>query len=171
MIALLLQIVSVAAVVGYFLYWCAAMRRRKAQTWDGLVARLRMDWTPRAVQESVRNADEATTPEDLWQSLDGPRGLCVMYQNARVMMEMANFAVRHNAAVDRELVVQLHKDALRIRVLVGTALAQYAFTQVNARISASALRAAASYTGMMAHMTDLMQAANGGAQTAMAGAM
>jgi len=171
MIALLLQVAAVALVAGYLLHWRAATRRRNAQTWEALVAQLRLDWTPRAVQESVLNANETTTPEELWQSFEGPHGLCVMYQNARVMMEMADYAARHGSLADPALLTQLRNDAFQIRVRVGMVLTQYAFTQVNASISASALRAAARYTGMMAHMTELMQATAGGAQPALIGAM
>ena len=41
-----------------------------------------------------------------------------MYQNARVMLEMADYAAKHCEGVDRLLVETLHSDAMQIRVCV-----------------------------------------------------
>ncbi|MGH9343674.1 MAG: hypothetical protein ACRD19_07935, partial [Terriglobia bacterium] len=83
--------------------------------------------------------------------------LWVMYQNARVMLEMANFAARSSGDVDKLLVETLHSDAMQIRVCVLTALAQYAFTQASEGVRVNAYRAASMYTGMAARMTRLLQ--------------
>ncbi|MGC9223122.1 MAG: hypothetical protein ACP5E2_04310 [Terracidiphilus sp.] len=99
----------------------------------------------------------SATPEDAWVRMEGPRGLWVMYQNARVMLEMADYAVRNCKGVDRLLIETLHSDAMQIRVCVLMALAQYAFTQAGEGVRVNAYRAAAMYTGMAARMTQLLQ--------------
>jgi hypothetical protein len=89
--------------------------------------------------------------------MNGPRGLWVMYQNARVMQEMADYAAKNCEGVDRLLVETLHSDAMQIRVCALTALAQYGFTQASEGVRVNAYRAAAMYTGMAARMTQLLQ--------------
>jgi hypothetical protein len=81
-----------------------------------------------------------------------------MYQNAGVMVEMADFAARNSDSVDRELLETLRADAMHIRICVLTTLARYACSQVNDAISVNAYRAASMYTGMAARMTQLLQA-------------
>ncbi len=89
--------------------------------------------------------------------MEGPKGLWVMYQNAGVMLEMADYAGRHCEGVDRVLVSTLHSDAMQIRVCVLSALAQYAFTAASEGVRVNAYRAASMYTGMAARMTGLLQ--------------
>jgi hypothetical protein len=80
-----------------------------------------------------------------------------MFQNAQVLLEMANYASRNCDGVDRLLIETLHSDAMQIRVCVLMALAQYAFTQASEGVRINAFRAASMYTGMAARMTQLMQ--------------
>jgi hypothetical protein len=80
-----------------------------------------------------------------------------MYQNSRVMLEMADYATRHCESVSRELVETLRSDAMQIRVCVLMALAQYACTQASEGVRVNAFRAASMYTGMAARMTQLLQ--------------
>jgi hypothetical protein len=89
--------------------------------------------------------------------MEGPKGLWVMYQNAKVMLEMADYAARNCTGVDRLLVETLHSDAMQIRVCVLMALAQYGFTKASEGVRVNAFRAAAMYTGMAARMTQLLQ--------------
>ncbi len=89
--------------------------------------------------------------------MDGPKGLWAMYQNARVMLEMADYAARNSADVDRLLVETLRSDAMHIRFCVLMALAQYAFSQASEGVRVNAFRAAQMYTGMAARMTQLLQ--------------
>jgi hypothetical protein len=80
-----------------------------------------------------------------------------MYHNARVMLEMADYAVRNCDSVNCQLVEALRSDALQIRVCVLMALAQYAFSQATEGVRVNAFRAASMYTGMAARMTQLLQ--------------
>jgi hypothetical protein len=158
MILPLLQILTFAAVA-YGLYrWRANVRRRNNQSWEALIARLRLDWSARELSDNFlwREGLNAT-PDDAWQRMEGPRGLWVMYQNAGVMLEMADFAARHDAQVDRLVVETLRSDAMQIRVCVLMALAQYAFTKASEGVRINAFRAAALYSGMAARMTGLLQ--------------
>lgn len=85
-----------------------------------------------------------------------------MYENAGVMMGMADYAARVNESVDRELLETLRSDAMQIRICVLTALARYACSQVNESTCMSVSRAGAYYTDMTARMAELMRV-NGGA--------
>src|SRR5579863_7282183 len=104
MILILLQIAVIAAVVIFFLRWRAGIRRRNAQTWDSLLLRLRPEWSARDLSDQFLWKEGLNaTPEDAWQRMEGPKGLWVMFQNARVMLEMADFAAKHSNEVDRVL--------------------------------------------------------------------
>jgi hypothetical protein len=158
MILPLLQILGFAAVAIYFTRWRSGLRRRNHQSWESLLARLRPDWSARELSDQFlwREGLNAT-PDDAWQRMEGPKGLWVMYQNARVMLEMADFAARNDSTVDRVVVETLRSDAMQIRVCVLMALAQYGFTQASEGVRVNAYRTASLYSGMAARLTALLQ--------------
>jgi hypothetical protein len=158
MILPLLQIVAVALVALYFGRWRVNAHRRNSQSWEALIARLRPDWSARELSDQFLWKEGLnSTPEDTWSRMEGPHGLWVMYQNARVMLEMADYAARNCEAVDRVLLETLRSDAMQIRVCVLMALAQYAFSHASEGVRVNAFRAASMYTGMAARMTQLLQ--------------
>lgn len=159
MILSILQLAVVAGLAAYLYRWRASAHRRNTQSWGSLMARLRSDWNSRELDHPALWAGKPnTTPEEMWERIDGARGLCAMFQNAGVMLEMADYAVRNSNTVDHELVARLRADAMQIRVSVLEALARYAFCQVNEGISVNALRAASMYTEMTSKMARLLQA-------------
>jgi hypothetical protein len=158
MIFPLLQIAAVALVALYFGRWRATVRRRNHQSWDSLIARLRPDWSARELSDQFLWKEGLNaTPEDTWNRMRGPHGLWVMYQNAKVMLEMADYAARNSDNVDRVLIETLRSDAMQIRVCVLMALGQYAFSHASEGVRVNAFRAASMYTGMAARMTQLLQ--------------
>jgi hypothetical protein len=158
MILSVLQVAAVASIGFYLVRWRIEVRRRNARTWDSLLARLRPDWSARDLSEHfLWKEGLSATPEDAWQRMEGAKGLWAMHQNARVMLEMADFAARNGDGVDRLLVETLRSDAIQIRLLVLVALAQYAFSQASEGVRVNAFRAAQMYTGMAARMTQLLQ--------------
>jgi hypothetical protein len=155
---ILLQIAAIAAVALYLYRWRNGVRRRNAQSWDSLLARLRPDWSARELSDQfLWKEGLSATPEDAWQRMEGPKGLWVMFQNAKVMLEMADYAAKHSKDVDRLLLETLRSDAMQIRLCVLMALAQYAFSQASEGVRVNAFRAAQMYTGMAARMTQLLQ--------------
>jgi hypothetical protein len=155
---LLFQVFSIATVVAYLVRWRAGVKRQSTQSWDSLLARLRRDWSARELnQQFLWKEGLAATPQDAWQRMEGPKGLWAMYQNAGVMQEMADYAQRNCADVDRLLIETLRSDAMQIRLLVLLALAQYGFTQASEGVRVNAFRTAALYSGMAARMTQLLQ--------------
>jgi len=162
MISALLQI-AVVTLAAVFLYGIkSALRHRNAQSWESLVARLRLDCGARSLgDQSVWNNDLKFTPEEKWQLVHGAQGLWTMYENASVMLEMADYAARNSDSVDLEMLAALRSDAMQIRVSVLTALAKYAFSQVNESICANVSHAASMYTEMSARTAELLRM-NGG---------
>jgi len=154
----LIQIAVLAAVALYFVYLRGRMRRRNAQSWDSLLARLRPDWSARELSDNFLWKEGINaTPEDAWRRMEGPKGLWVMFQNAGVMLEMADFAVKNGGAVDPVIIATLRSDAMQIRLCVLMAIGQYAFTQAGEGVRVNAFRAASMYTSMAARMTELLQ--------------
>lgn len=172
MILPLLQLATLAIVAVYLGRWRASARRRSVQSWDTLIARLRPDWSARHLSDHFLWKEGVNaTPEETWRRIQGPHGLWAMYQNTRVMLEMADYAMRHCASVDRELVETLRSDALQIRVCVIMAICQYGFTQASEGVRVNAFRATSMYTGMAARMTQLLQESAAGALPSFVAAM
>jgi hypothetical protein len=158
----LFSIAVFAIAAAYLGRWRAEARRRNAKSWDAIVSQLQPDWRARTWGDQfVWNEDLSASPEQKWQRIQGAHGLWAMHQNARVMLEMADYAARNSETVDRELLTALRSDAMQIRLYVLVALAKYACTQVNESICASAARAAAMYADMTARTAELLQV-NGG---------
>jgi hypothetical protein len=155
---LALQILSFAALALYLVRWQLGLRKRREQSWDSLLLRLRQDVCVRELNEQFLWKEGLTvTPEDAWQRMGGPKGLWLMYQNAQVMQEMADYAFRNGQDVDRILVETLHSDAVQIRICVLMALMQYGFTAASEGVRVYAFRTAGLYSGMAARMTQLLQ--------------
>jgi len=158
MIMVLLQVAAVAGVALYLYRWRTEVRRRNAQSWDSLLARLRPDWSARELSDRfLWKEGLSATPEEVWQRMEGPKGLWVIYRNACVMLEMANYADRNSESMDRVLLETLRSDAMQIRVCVLMALSQYAFSQASEGVRVNAFRAATIYIEMAARMTQLIQ--------------
>jgi hypothetical protein len=158
MILTLLQIAVISGIAFYLVRWRSHVRQRHVQSWDALLARLRPDWSARELSDHfLWKEGLSATPDDAWQRMQGPHGLWVIYQNARVMLEMADFATHSCENVDRLLIETLRSDAMQIRICVLMALAQYAFTQASEGVRINAYRAAEMYAGMAARMTQLLQ--------------
>ena len=157
MIFTLIQIAAFVALAAYLRHWRADLRRRNAQSWDSLLARLRPDWIARETCRTfLSNEGLNATPEEKWERMNGARGLWAMHQNARVMLEMADYAARNSDSVDPALLSALRSDAMLIRCLVLRALAQYAVSQVNESICVNAFRAVSTYTEMAARTAQLL---------------
>jgi hypothetical protein len=157
----LLQIAIVSALLVYFGKWRGNMRRRNVQSWDSLLCRLRSDWSAKDLSNQFLWKEGLTaTHDDIWQRLDGPRGLWAIYQNARVLLEMADFASRNSlpgTPIDPMVLEALRSDAMQIRLCVLMCLGQYALSQATAGVKINAFRAANIYSGMAARMTSLIQ--------------
>jgi hypothetical protein len=146
------------AVAVYLGIWNAGARRRNAQTWAALLGRLGPEWTAETGEYSLWREGLSATPEDAWCCIGGAKGLCAMYRNVGVMLEIADYASRNNVRVDRQLLEVLARDAMHIRVHVLIALGQYAFIQANDNMRLYAFHAATLYVEMAAQMVQLLQA-------------
>jgi hypothetical protein len=158
MLFALVQIAIVTGVAAYLFLWRSRMRRRNAQSWEALLARLRPDWSARELSDHFlwKEGIDAS-PEDAWRRMQGPKGLWVMFKNAGVMLEMADFAAKNDNSVDPVAVATLRSDAMQIRLCVLMALGQYGFTQASEGVCVNAYRAASMYAAMAARMTQLLQ--------------
>jgi hypothetical protein len=158
MIFPLLQVATIAIVALYLGRWRTGVHRRNTQSWDSLLARLRPDWSARGLSDHFLWKEGLdATPEETWKRIQGAHGLWAMFQNAGVMLEMADYAAKNCDSVDRTLLETLRSDAMHIRLCVLVALTQYAFSQASEGVRVNAFRATSMYTGMAARMTELLQ--------------
>jgi len=158
MLSTWIQIAAVVLIGLYLAWWRKGMLRQEAQTWETLLARLRTEWSARGLNNQFLWKEGLTSsPEEVWRNLEGPRGLWVIYQNARVMAEMADYASKKYRGVDPLLIEMLHRDAVQIQASVLTAMTQYTFNRASDSVRTNAYRAVSSYTGMAARVTRLLQ--------------
>jgi hypothetical protein len=112
----LLQLAIVAALAMYFAYMRIYLRRRNLQHWKSLLTQVR----------SLSSKAGANPSEDIKLN---PRGIWVLSQKARVVLEMADYAVRHLApgynSLDPRLLVTLRRDAMRLRITAVSALVKF----------------------------------------------
>jgi hypothetical protein len=159
MILSVLQLVSITVVVALLCRWRAGVRRRNTQSWASLLARLRTDWSARGLSGTFLSKEGlSATPEETWTHMHGVQGLWAMYQNARVMIEIADYAAQNSDSVDHLLLESLRGDAVQIRMCVLKAVAQHAICKTCDGARVNAYRAASMYTGMAARTTQLLQA-------------
>jgi hypothetical protein len=157
MILTFLQFAAVAVVAIFLARWRAGLRRRNTQSWDSLVARLRPGWSVRGLSDRFLEKEGLnTTPDETWEHIQGVRGLLAMYQNASVMLEMADYAARNSDLPDLELLATLRNDAMQIRMLALTTIAQYALNKASESVRMNAFRVTSMYTGMAARMAQLL---------------
>jgi hypothetical protein len=158
---MILPIVQISALLSLSIYlfrWRAGLHRRNRQTWDSILARLQTDWSARELSDHFLWAEKLnSTPEETWVCIKGPKGLWAMYRNARVMMEMADYAALNSRTVDPLVIDTLRIDAIHIRLFALMALAQYPFSAAGQRVRLNAFRAASMYTLMAARMMQLLQ--------------
>jgi hypothetical protein len=156
--SILLQVAAVVPVAAYLGYLRARMRRRNRQSWESLIARLKPGWSGRQLSEHfLWKEGLSSTPDETWERIQGTRGLWAMFNNAGVLLEMADFAAHHSDSVDPSLLQTLRTDAIQIRLCTLITLGQCLLSHASDGVRYNAFRAASMYTGMTARMMQLMQ--------------
>lgn len=157
----LLEIVLLGSLVVHLLIWEVGIRRRKAQAWERLLEQLQPAWVAAEFcsRSVVENMEVAL--EERWRRIQDAHGLWSMYENARVMLDMANYAAANGSTVDQELIESLRRDAMQIRVCVLVELSRRAYTQTHGTASRNVARATEIYSGMVNRMAELLQVDSG----------
>ncbi len=158
MILIALEAAVTAFVAAYLVWWQVGVHHRRAIAWELLVLQLKPKWSIVELgQRPSRSEDLFIPPEDNWPSIGGAQGLWVMYENAGVMLTMANYAAHRGSAVDREVLASLQYNALQIRMCVLVALSKLACSRVNESTAATIARATEFYADMVQQMAKLTQ--------------
>ena len=153
------EIGVILSLAMYFVIARVNFRRRQRCAWDRLVAQLQVkSLGPELSFQLYRSPDTPSTPLERWQARQGAFGLWSMYENARIMLDLANYASENSTAIDPELLANVRSDAMQIRVYVLLALSKYACSQVNESTCENVARATATYRSMEHKMVELMQA-------------
>jgi hypothetical protein len=159
MIAPLLQVILTASLIAYAGYWLRQQLRRRAKSWNGIISQLRCnDWGIEEISERFLYKSEVqVTPEDVWQRIQGSKGLWAMYKNCPVLVQLADYAAEHGEGVNQEMLEGLRRDAFQIRLYVIVALAQYLLSASSAGAAVNAHRAVATYSAMLVQLTAFIQ--------------
>jgi len=157
----LFQVLFTAAMLAYAGYWRRRQSKRRSETWDDIVAKLRPnDWGYEGVAHKYLYSEQVdATPEDIWTRISGAKGLWAMYMNAPVLVQLADYASEYGdgTQVPEELLEGIRTDAFHIRMCVLVALAQHVFARSSVAARVSAHRATVAYTAMLARMTTAFQ--------------
>jgi len=157
----LVQVLFTALVLAYAGYWRKSHSRRRSESWDDIVAKLRPnDWGYENVTERYLYSEQITaTPEDVWDRISGARGLWAMYCNASVLVRLADYAAEHGSGqeVPEELLESIRTDAFHTRICVLMALSQHVFSRSSIASKVSAHRATLTYSTLLRRMTHVFQ--------------
>ncbi len=159
MIFPLLQVILTALLVAYAGFWRRQQMKRRAKSWEGIISQLRCnDWGIEEISERFLYKSEVqVTTKDVWQRIQGCKGLWAMYKNSPVLVQLADYAAEHGEGVDQEMLEGLRSDAFQIRLCVLLALGQYLFSGSSVGASVNAHRAVATYSAMLVRLTAFIQ--------------
>jgi hypothetical protein len=159
MVLPLLQVLITALLIGYAGFWLRQQTKRRANTWNDIISQLRdNDWGIEEITDRyLYKSGIRATPQDVWQRINGCKGLMAMYKNAPVLVQLADYAAEHGEGVDQELLQGLRRDAFQIRLYVLLALAQHMLSASSAGASVNAHRATATYSAMLFRLTAFIQ--------------
>src|SRR5271168_2556573 len=157
----LFQVLITALVLAYAGYWRRHHSKRRSESWDEIVAKLRPnDWGYEGVTERYLYSDQINaTPEDVWDRISGARGLWAMYCNAPVLVQLADYAAEYvkGQGIPEELLVSIRTDAFHTRICVLMALAQHVCSRSSIAARVSAHRATMTYSTLLWRMTSVFQ--------------
>jgi hypothetical protein len=159
MILPLLQVILAALLVSYAAFWRRQQSRRRAKSWNAIISQLRCnDWGIEEISERFLYKSEVqVTPKDVWQRINGCKGLWAMYKNSPILVQLADYAAEHGDGVNVEMLEGLRSDAFQIRLCVMLALAQYVLSASSVGASVNAHRAVATYSTLMVNLTAFIQ--------------
>ena len=159
MILPLLQVILAALLVSYAAFWRRQQSRRRAKSWNAIISQLRCnDWGIEEISERFLYKSEVqVTPKDVWQRINGCKGLWAMYKNSPILVQLADYAAEHGDGVNVEMLEGLRSDAFQIRLCVMLALAQHMLSSSSVGASVNAHRAVATYSAMLVKLTAFIQ--------------
>ena len=159
MIFPLLQVIVTALLVAYAGFWRRQQTRRSGKSWDGIINQLRdNDWGIEDISERfLYKGDVRVSTKDVWQRIQGCKGLWAMYKNCPVLVQLADYAAEHGENVDQEILEGLRSDAFQIRLCVMLALGQHMLSGSSIGASVNAHRAVTTYSAMLVRLTAFIQ--------------
>jgi hypothetical protein len=159
MILPLLQVILTALLIAYAAFWRRQQTKRRDKSWNGIISQLRgNDWGIEEISERFLYKSEVqVTAKDVWERIQGCKGLWAMYRNSPVLVQLADYAAEHGQNVDIEMLEGLRSDAFQIRLCVLMALGQYVFSASSVGAAVNAHRAVATYSSMLVRLTAFIQ--------------
>jgi len=113
-----LQAALFFALTGYLLHEWRYLFQRNRQNWESLASRLR--WASNDGSKQDRGIEDSITAEGIRLVVLDLRNSKNRFQNAGIVLEMADFIERNasseSAAAHRELLQELRRDAMQIRL-------------------------------------------------------
>jgi len=160
MMLLLLEIAVTAVLFATLILWARGQQKqRRTNTWEELISQLHQNACgfEQISERYLYKSGITATTEDIWERIDGAKGLWAIYRNAPVLLKIADYAAEHGNGRNEALIESLRADAFQIRLTVVIALIKYAFSRSTVGASVNAHRAAIMYSEMLCRLTTLFQ--------------
>lgn len=162
MVPALIETFIIACLATYLASWRISIHRRKALAWKRLTAQLQMrEFGAPVSGQFSRDESEDHKLDESRRSIQGAKDLWTMYRNARIMMDMADYAAQNGAMVSPELLLALRSDAVQIRIYVLAELSKYACNRANESASLGTAQVAAIYEDMVNRTAEMLQTSAG----------
>lgn len=155
----MLQVILTALFIAYAAFWLRQQLSRRAKSWNGIISQLHInDWGIEEISERfLYKSDVQVTPDDVWQRIQGSKGLWAMYKNSPILVQLADYAAEHGEGVNQEMLEALRRDAFQIRLHVLVALGQYLLSASSVGAAVNAHRAVSTYSTMLVSLTTFIQ--------------
>ena len=160
MMLALLQCIAFAAVVAFLCTSRIRQRRKNVQSWDSLLARLRLDWSARELSDLCSPREgRKSSPGEKWSHIRGAHGLWAMYRNAGVMADMASYAIRNGSTLDPAVLAGLRTDAVMIRISILRTIAKFALGAAQESVCIGALQIESIFMEMELRTAEFLESA------------
>ena len=131
--SLFIQVAVWGAMLAYLWQRLAYMRRRNHATWESLASQLHFASAVGNDIPSIKAAALTAAMEEIGKKSRNPRILWMHFNDARVMLEMADYAERNSisgpASIDDALLASMRRDAMQIRISALIGLGKCVFPQ------------------------------------------
>ena len=118
--SLFIQVAIWGAILAYLWQRLAYMSRRNHATWESLASQLHFASAVDNSIPSTKTAVLSAATEEIGKNSRNPRILWMHFNDARVMLEMADYAERNSisglASIDLALLASMRRDAMQIRL-------------------------------------------------------
>src|ERR1700683_3809709 len=118
MILPLCQGLLTALLIACAAFWRRQQMKLRDKSRNVIISQLRNNdcGIEEITERFLYKSEVQVTPKDVWERIQGCKGLWAMYKNSPVLVQLADYAAEHGEGVDQEMLEGLRSDAFQIRL-------------------------------------------------------